>query len=838
MDCLPLFPEDDATGEALKCTYVDIVLPLPLPKLTYRVPVYLINEVKVGIRVEVPLAKHGSYSGVVRRVHQEPPEANLNLRAIIAILDKQPIVTECQLKLWEWLADYYVAALGEVMNAAMPVDLKLSSETKIVLGPAFDPEYFLHDPYLTYKDTFVLETLQRTNKLTVKDLPKLLKQKTVYPIVKKLLERELICTRDELKIQYKPKQVVKVRLAEPYYSNPTQLEDALKLIRSSAQKQRKALLTLIQISKQKKEIPRKEICDKAGVPTSVIKKLSEKGILAIYSTQVSRLIRYGKEVIDRAHLSNTQQRTLNEIYAGFKVYDTILLHAVEDTSKIQIFVELMDEITKSGKQVLYLLPEIALTTRVVGRLQKYFGDKVVVYHSEFKDKERVEIWKSALAGTPIIMGTRSALFLPFQNLGLVIMDEEHDASYKQTKATPRYHARDTALYLAHLYNAKTLLSTATPSLESYKNVKEKKYGLVKMTKGLGDEASPKISIINLAKSKYKGLNKNPVFTPILLQALQRTLNNGEQAILFQNRRGYAPVYRCNTCGWTTDCTHCDVSMTYHESSNDLHCHYCGNKQQLPKCCKACGSARLVVQGFGTEKAEEELKIYFPDVRVMRMDWDSVKGRNARNEIIKSFKNKEVEVLVGTQMVTKDLDFDNVGLVGILRADQMFNFPDFRATERAYQLMAQVVDRASCKKKPGSVYIQAFNVKHPLLKEIKENNFRAFLDREMRERYDFLYPPFHRLIKIQFKHKNPKIVTRASRFFAQRLRTELNEAILGPTPPSVARVQNYYLMDIMIKLTPDTSRLKYAKNWISKLQNQLKKTKGCGTVRVVVDVDPY
>lgn len=839
MDSLLFFLEEDAQQDTPKRTFVDVVLPVPLPRLyTYSVPFHFVKEVQVGIRVEVQFGKNRLYSGVVRRIHNNVPEGNRSPKPIIAILDETPVVTEKQFKLWEWLADYYVATMGEVMNAAMPAGLKLSSETKIILGPAFDEEHSLRDPYLNNKDTFVLETLQQTNELSIDVLPKILKQKTVYPIVKKLLEKDLICIREELKTKYKPKQVVMIQLAEPYLSDSTKLKDAFQLISSRAQRQMEALMAVIQISKTKTEITRKEVCDKAKVDTSVIKKLSEKGIIDIYSVEVSRLTGYDKEGIGNYKLSDTQQKALDEIHTCFEEKNAVLLHGVTGSGKTQVFVELMSEIIATGRQVLYLLPEIALTAQIVGRLQKHFGDKVVVYHSKFNNNERVEIWRSALEGTPIIIGARSSLFLPFKDLGLIIVDEEHDPSYKQTDPAPRYNARDTAVFLTYLYGAKTLLGTATPSLETYRNVKEKKYGLVEMTQRFGGLALPEINIVNAAQSKSKGLNKNTIFTPELLQALQRTLDNGEQAILFQNRRGYAPVYRCNTCGWTSDCIHCDVSMTYHKFSNNLHCHYCGYKHKLPKACKACGSVGLIVQGFGTEKIEDELKIYLPDVRVVRMDWDTVKGRSGHNRIIKLFENKEVDVLVGTQMVTKGLDFDNVGLVGVLSADQMLNFPDFRATERAYQLITQVAGRAGRKKKQGKVYIQAYNIKHPILKEVKENNFRDFLNREMRERFDFLYPPFHRLIKIQLKHKKNDVVTRAAKFFAEGLRQKLGDRVLGPAPPGIARVRNYYMMDIMLKLGLGSKGLKQVKELVLELQKQLKSTKGYTTVRVLIDVDPY
>jgi primosomal protein N' (replication factor Y) (superfamily II helicase) len=487
---------------------------------------------------------------------------------------------------------------------------------------------------------------------------------------------------------------------------------------------------------------------------------------------------------------------------------------------------------------LYLLPEIALTAQIVGRLQKHFGDKILVYHSKFSVFERVEIWHKAMQGTPILLGARSSMFLPFKNLGLIIVDEEHDPSYKQTDPAPRYNARDTAVFLAHLYGCRTLLGTATPSIETYYNVQQKKYGLVEMKNRFGGLMLPEMFLVDLTEeTKQKRMKSH--FSEQLLTALRECFDRGEQAILFQNRRGYAPMYKCNTCGWNSECSRCDVAMTYHKHSNDLHCHYCGQEQRLPKACPACRSVNLGIQGFGTEKIEDELSIYLPEAQVLRMDLDTVKGKNGADKIIQQFEQNEVNVLVGTQMVTKGLDFDNVGLVGVLSADQMLKFPDFRASERAYQLLTQVAGRAGRKRKRGRVLVQAFQVGHPVLNEIRTDDFDAFLARELQERHEFGYPPFVRLIKIQLRHKIDKNVVDAAKYLAERLIALLGKQhVLGPAVPGISKIREYYILEIMLKLGRNTELINRTKTVLLEIQDELKQIKDYAAVRIGIDVDPY
>ncbi|BDS15073.1 replication restart helicase PriA [Aureispira anguillae] len=825
--------DNQATTQRL---FVTVIVPVALPKLyTYSVPLHLKDLVQVGYRVEVQFGKSKLYSALIYQIHQNEPD-NYVPKPILNVLDTEAVVTPKQFKLWEWMSQYYASTMGEVMNAALPAGLKLASETKIVLRPDFEEEDFATNT-LNDKEYTILEALFNRVELSIAEIQALINQKTIYPYIKSLMEKRLIFVKEELKNKYKSKKVDMVCLAEPYQSDSTKLKDAFEIIGNKAIRQAETLMAYIQLSKEMEEVPKTALYDRARISSAGLKKLLEKNILEIYKKEISRLSEYNGEVIGNYKLSNAQEQARVEIKEAFEEKNVVLLHGVTGSGKTQVFVELMEETIAQGKQVLYLLPEIALTAQIVQRLQKHFGDQIIVYHSKFNNNERVEIWQNSLHGTPIILGARSALFLPFSDLGLIIVDEEHDPSYKQNDPSPRYNARDTAVFLSYLYQAKTLLGTATPSLETYYNVQQNKYGLVELNKRFGAATLPDISIVDAGEETKKKRMKSH-FTPQLLKAIEETLGNGEQVILFQNRRGYAPVYSCNTCGWTADCVDCDVSLTYHKFSNDLHCHYCNHHRKLPKSCPACGNHSLVIKGFGTEKIEDELQIYLPDVKVARMDWDTVKGKHGHEKIIATFANKQVDILVGTQMVTKGLDFDNVGLVGVLSADQMLHFPDFRATERAFQLLLQVSGRAGRKQKKGRVLIQAYKMDHPVLQEVQKGNFQNFFQRELKERSDFGYPPFHRLIKVQLKHKKPDMVEKAAKFFAECLRTKLGDRILGPATPGISRIRTYYIRDIIIKLGKNSKQLDYTKQLINDVQNHLKAQKGFSTIRLIVDVDPY
>lgn len=812
--------------------YIEVILPLAIPKAyTYYVPEELVGEIAFGVRVEVQFGKNRLYTALVINTDANKP-TDYRPKPVLSVIDEHPIINETQLQLWQWMADYYCCTLGEVMNAALPANLKLASETLITLSPLFEENY----EDLDDKEYLIAEALSIQNEISIEDVRGILDQKTVYPVVKRLLDKKVIYLKEDLKVKYKPKSVICVRLQEPYASQPARLNEAFDLL-SRSTRQVEALLAYVQLSKQQPFVRRPDICKMAGVDSSVIQGMVKKGVFSLYERDVSRLGSYEEETVDAQDLSAQQVQALEKIHQHFEHKQVVLLDGVTGSGKTRVYIELMKEVMQRGEQVLYLLPEIALTTQITNRLQKIFGDDIAVYHSRFSHNERVEMWNQVLEGKPAILGARSALFMPFKKLGIVIVDEEHDPSFKQNDPNPRYGGRDTAIYLAHLHHAKVVLGTATPSLESYHNALTDKYGLVNMPERFGGLQMPEIVVID-AKAELRQRKLQSHFTTHLIEELKAALDRGEQAILFQNRRGYAPAYRCQTCAWVSECIHCDVSLTYHKFHQQLKCHYCGYQTQLPQTCPACGSPQLTLQGFGTEKIEDELKIYLPTAKIGRMDLDTVRTKNAHAQIINDFEERRLDILVGTQMVTKGLDFENVGIVGILSADQLLHFPDFRANERAFQLMLQVSGRAGRKHRRGKVLIQAFNTASPVLTDVIQHNFTHFFEREIQERQQFKYPPFYRLIRITLKHKQPKVLQQGVKIFDHFLKAKLGDSVLGPAPPYVGRVRTYYLMDFVIKLERHPRKMAYAKEMIWETITHLQQSEGLSGVRVSVDVDPY
>ncbi|MCB0650687.1 MAG: primosomal protein N' [Saprospiraceae bacterium] len=811
--------------------YVQVVLPLALPKpYTYFVPEELVDKIQFGVRVEVQFGQNRLYTAIVVKILDEQPEG-LKPKAILSVVDSTPIVNKIQLKLWLWMADYYACTIGEVMNAALPANLKLSSETRLVLSPVFVPDEIL----LNDQEFLITEALSLQEEISIKDVRDILNKETVYPLIKSMLEKHLIYLKEDLVEKYKPKQVACVRLCEPYVSQPGRLGEAFEKL-SRSDRQAEALMAYIQLSKKQDFVRRQDIYKLANVDTSVINAIIKKEVFESYDREVSRMGAYEEDTVDAAELSDQQNGALEAIDKAFQNQRTVLLHGVTGSGKTRVYVEYIKKVMAEGKQALYLLPEIALTTQIVQRLQRIFGNDIVVYHSRMSNDERVEIWNAVLNGKPVVLGARSALFLPYQNLDLIVVDEEHDASFKQHDPAPRYNGRDAAVYLAHLTGAKTILGTATPSLESYQNAKKGKYVLVEMPERFGGIQMPKIVIAD-AKKELKEGKMMSHFTTLLLDTLKATLENGEQAILFQNRRGYSPTYRCGTCGWHSECINCDVSLTYHKFKEHLECHYCGYHTKLPKACPACGSNDLTLQGFGTEKIEDELKIYLPGAKVARMDLDTVRSKNALVRLINDFEEKRIDILVGTQMVTKGFDFESVGVVGVLSADQLLQFPDFRSAERAFQIMVQVSGRAGRKNKQGKVIIQAFNVAHPVLREVIDNDFNSFFAREIQERQTFNYPPFYKLIKITLRHKKPQVVNDGMRVYASFLKKKLGSWVIGPAVPYVSRVRGYYILDLMVKMEPHPNKMKFAKESIAEAAIYLSQGQGFSTIRVNVDVDP-
>ncbi len=828
-----LFEDLFGVNTAKAVAFATVILPLALPKLyTYSVPVDISHLVKKGVRVEVQFGKNKLYSAIVKEVHTEAPK-DYTPKPIISVLDNFPIITDQQFALWEFMAEYYCCAQGEVMNAALPSGLKLASETKVIISPMFDGNY----AELTDKEYLIAEALTIQTELKIEEIRKLLNQKTVYNIINSLLEKRIIYLQEELKQKYKSKKVVCVKLAEPYHSDNEQLKSVFSKISKNANRQMETLMAFLQLHQSKSEITRKELCELADVNTGIVKKLEEKGVFKLYELEVSRLGMYDEDLITSFPLAAQQVQAIEEVKSIFREKSTVLLHGVTGSGKTRVYIELIQEAINRKEQVLYLLPEIALTAQLTNRLQRIFGNDISVYHSKISDGERVEVWHEVLNGRPVVMGARSGMFLPFSNLKLIIVDEEHDPSFKQTDPNPRYNARDMAVFLASLHGAKVVLGTATPSIETYHNAKVGKYGLVEMMERFGGLKMPEIIIAD-AKADKQQKKMQAHFTSKLIEELEAALGRGEQAILFQNRRGYAPRLTCETCGWNAQCTNCDISLTYHKFVNELNCHLCGYHTKQPPACPACGSPHLVIKGFGTERIEDELKIYLPKAKIARMDFDTVRTKNAHFNIIKKFEESKIDILVGTQMVTKGLDFDNVGVVGVLSADHLLYFPDFRATERAFHLMTQVSGRAGRREKQGKVIVQAYNVAHPVLSEVIANNYKKCYEREIKERREFFYPPFYRLIKITLKHKKQETLFKGGKFFGDIVKAKLGSRAIGPAVPGVPRIRNYYLLDILIKMERNGKLIKDIKLFLQDTVVNLHKEKGFSGIKENIDVDPY
>ncbi|MBK7939306.1 MAG: primosomal protein N' [Lewinellaceae bacterium] len=811
--------------------FAEIILPIPLPKrsYTYSVPEELAPLMKPGVRVEVQFGPSKLYSGLVKRVHDETPD--YRTKPVIAVLDEVTVVTPQQLTLWDWLADYYCCTLGEVMQAALPGHLKLTSETKLVFNADFGDDFSTlgNDEYL------IAEALHIQNEVTVDDARKILNKKTVFPVIQELLNKGVLFLREDLQEKFRPKKVTAIRLAEPYHTQPDLLREVFNELQKK-ERQVEILMAYMTLSRRQPFVLKQELLHKADVSPSSLQTLVKKGVLETYEREISRLSGYEDELNAAGELSAEQTRAVREIGHCFLEKDVTLLHGVTGSGKTRVYLELIRDVIKNGGQVLYLLPEIALTTQLVGRLQRILGSDISVYHSKINYNERVEIWRSAAAGQAVIMAARSGLFLPFRNLQLIIVDEEHDSSFKQYDPAPRYHARDTAIYLAKLYGAKTLLGTATPSLESYHNAQTGKYGLVELNERFGGLQLPEMQPVDL-RDQMKKKQMQSIFSTPLMEALQTALDQGEQAILFQNRRGYSPILECQTCGWTAMCRHCDVSLTYHKHSNRLQCHYCGYQKEPVSVCPACGSGKITLLSFGTEKIEDELKLFLPKARIGRMDLDTAGSKTNLSNLLNDFEEKRIDILVGTQMVTKGLDFDNVGIVGVLAADQLVRFPDFRAGERAYQLLTQVAGRAGRKNKRGKVLMQAYNPAHPVLQEVLNGDFKGFILREMNERREFRYPPFFRLIHLTLRHKDPKIIHDAAAFFGNLLKEKLGERVLGPVVPHIPRVRGLYAEEIMLKLEKSAPLLSNTKKLIRHSIEVMGGRPGFGQVLVGVDVDP-
>lgn len=809
--------------------FAEIIIPLALPKnYTWSVPEQLLEQVRVGQRAEVGLGRNKKYAGIIKRLFKDKP-AIPEIKDILNILDTEPVVTEEQLKLWEWIASYYMCSEGEVMAAALPAHFRLSSETILVFNEEYGEDFSMldHDEYL------VAEALLLKKELKLPEVQQILDDTHVYPVIRRIIDKRVCFVWEALKQTYSPKKETYV-LLKPEYEQEEKLAELLNNW-GRAPKQMELLLSYIHLLKTEGEVVKSTLLKKSQASDAQLKGLVDKGILWLQKREIDRLQYLPRNIQIDFSLSEQQQQAFDAINTAHASKQVCLLHGVTSSGKTNVYIKLIEQYIRQGLQVLYLLPEIALTSQIIRRLQNHFGGHVGVYHSKFNQNERIEIWNKVKTGElKVILGARSALFLPFSNLGLLLVDEEHDTSYKQQDPAPRYHARDAAVYYANLFSAKVLLGSATPSVESFFNAQSGKYGLATLTERYGAVPMPSIELVDTKPFIKKG--EHQLITPVLQKAIEEALQKNQQVILFRNRRGYTPYQVCKLCGSIPKCRYCDVSLTYHKQSNKLQCHYCGTVYPPVITCAACGSHEFIRKNFGTEQVEELLEELFPSARIARMDIDSVRGKDAHDSLIRLFEEHRIDILVGTQMLVKGLDFEKVQLVGILDADSLLNFSDFRVNERAFQLMEQVSGRAGRKDQRGQVLVQVAETGHPVLHYLQTHDYINFYNQEIRERQAFQYPPFSRFMRISFRHRYTDIVQEASRFFAERLQSGYAQFMIGPAEPVVNRVRNQYIMELSLKLPRDAGIQKNCKDLIRNAIAQLHFEKRFRSVLVLPDVD--
>ena len=840
--------------------FAEILLPLPIPgSFTYRVPYELNMKAKVGQRAVVQFGKSKIMSGLILSLSSEIPDCN-NIKYLLDILDDEPVTNENQLRLWKWIASYYMCYPGEVMQAALPSALKLASESKISLAEDFD----IDGGNLSDNEFLIVEALQIQPHLTITEVSKIIGYKKVMPLIKTMIEKNIIVMHEELQQKYKAKYERYVRLTN-IYRDDEKMHELMDNLSKRAYKQLELLMAFLALGgSADNEIIASELLKKANATSSVLNALVEKNVFETYQKRISRLKKYEALAdVSSIVLTEKQQEAYDEIYRGFDDEKPVLLHGVTASGKTEIYIKLIQETIDQGKQVLYLLPEIALTEQIINRLKKYFGDKVGVYHSRYDNNERVEIWQQVMnfrsrqttdngqqpftsevreteikcpsSKYQIIIGSRSSLFLPYTDLGLIIVDEEHDSSFKQVDPAPRYSARDIAVVMSKMFNARLLLGSATPSFESYYNARQNKYHLVTITERYGGVEMPEIIVDDLRiETRRKTMQAN--FGSVLVEAMNKTLEEKNQVILFQNRRGFSLRIECDHCNYIPQCINCDVSLTYHKNQNILKCHYCGYTTNVPTECPSCHSTDLKMHGFGTERIEDDLKIVFPHANSSRLDLDTTRTKNSYQYILEQFQNNETNILVGTQMVTKGLDFDSVKVVGILNADNMLTFPDFRAYERSYQLMEQVSGRAGRKGEKGKVIIQTYQPQHPVILNVISHNYVRFYEEQMPIRRQFNYPPYSRLIMIRLKDVNSMKLNKAADSMARTFRQAFKENLLGPEYPVVSRVKNQYIKQMIIKINKDINISK-VKEFIKDTVESFKHEHEFKSVKVQIDVDP-
>ena len=816
--------------------YVDVIVPLPIAsQYTYSLPTEWEESVQEGCRVVVSFGRKKFYTAIVTKVHYAAPDG-YETKDIEEVLDTSPILLPRQFQFWEWLASYYLCTLGDVYKAAMPSGMKLESETVVVYNDEFEATHPLGD-----SEQRLLDLLSTDKEQCVTQLQRAIGLKNILPIVKRLLDKEAIFVKEDLKRNYRPRTEARVRLVNRELDEPGMMTLFNEL--SRAKKQLAVLMKYVELSgwagrgEYLQEVTKKTLLEKAGATSTIFNGLVDKGIFEVYYQEIGRLDKSEVATMEGNTLNPAQQEAFQGIMDSFRQKNVCLLHGVTSSGKTEIYIHLIQEALKAGKQVLYLLPEIALTTQITERLKRVFGKRLGVYVSKFPDADRVVIWKKQLGVEEydVILGVRSSIFLPFKRLGLVIVDEEHENTYKQQDPAPRYHARSSAIMLASMYGAKVLLGTATPSVESYFNATSGKYGLVELKERYKDIQLPHIERVDIKELAHQKRMQGP-FSPMLVKEVHDALERKEQVILFQNRRGFAPMMECHTCGWVPKCKNCDVSLTYHKGMNQLTCHYCGCTYQVPRSCPACGGGDLMNRGFGTERIEDDIQLIFPEARVARMDLDTTRTRSAYEKIIADFEQGKTDILVGTQMVSKGLDFQNVSVVGILNADSMLNYPDFRSYERAFQLMAQVAGRAGRKNKQGLVVLQTKSPELPVIHQVMRNDYEQLYYDQLAERQMFRYPPYYRLIYVYLKHRKESVLDMAADAMVTMLRSGLGDRVLGPDKPSVARIQTLYIKKMIVKVEQNASMTK-VRDYLMAVQRSIVEDERFRSLIVYYDVDP-
>lgn len=815
--------------------FIEVVLPLSLAQtFTYQVNEAEYHFISPGFRVAVPFGKSKIYTALVIDVHQNKPE-KYDAKEIHQILDETPIVTQIQIQHWLWVANYYMCAIGDVYRSAIPSALLLESETTITQKNSD----FVLETSLSDDEFLVYQALQQQSSLKIQEVMGILNRKNVLPVIKQLMDKNILVIDEEVQENYKPKLLKYVRL-NPTYNSSDGLNQLLQLLKN-AQKQREIVMGYFQLmaTEKSKPIAVKQLAEKSGATPATVKALIDKQIFEEYHLQQDRVSFENDFKSNKLILSTAQNKALTEVQERFQSFEVTLLHGVTSSGKTEIYIKLIEAFLLQDKQVLYLLPEIALTTQLVTRLTAHFGNKVAVFHSKYNNNERVEVWYQSLQKSEkaqIIIGARSALFLPLHDLGLIIIDEEHEQTFKQSDPAPRYHARDAAVVLARFHKAKVLLGSATPSIETYYNTQNNKYGLVEITERFSQVQLPEVELVDL-KDKYFRKQMQGHFSDVLVNAVMDALSLGEQVILFQNRRGYSPLLECMTCGHVPQCLQCDVSLTYHKHKNQLRCHYCGYSMAKPTHCQVCSSVDLTTKGFGTEQIQQEVQQLFPSAKIGRMDQDTTRGKFGFEKIIDSFKNREFDILVGTQMLAKGLDFDNVSLVGVMNADNMLYHPDFRAFERSFQMLTQVSGRAGRSEKRGKVIIQTYNPNHNTIQQVTNNDYFGMYKEQLYDRKIYFYPPYYRLIRLTLKHRDYEKLKEGSMWLYQVLQQNLDVPVLGPEEPGISRIRNEYLRVILIKI-PQKENLGLAKGKILRMLSSFEAVGNFRAIKTIVNVDFY